>query len=538
MIPKSGYRRGSLGLNLPSGEERPGTPPVRVAGRARPTRRAPDPLSFVYEWFFLPTPAWAGRRMNVNRTVLATFVALSLPVAAHAVTTPAAGYIYTREILPELTEGCVAEAPGGVFVGVGPAQFSFPPPAGTRSILFVTDSGIVRTVATGLNSISDCVYDLASDTLYVTDSGAEFVGAVTGDTVLAIPGDSDAIPVAGLEVLPTGSIPYAFSIDLLGGNLLVSDAAGGGAGSVIEIDLSGMTPSASTFASDFDYTGGLVVDGSNVLISEALQPGFDSAIYSYSSAGAFQSIVSGPTYDHGSVDLAMDADGKVLVTGLPTLAVVDGGVATPLVTGLNGGQMFDAYGGGVAVDPFTGRIDFLASSFSGADDDKGMHRLIPVDKLEVGGGNTTTDCAMELYGVELVSTKPGQRARSAICVDGAACDADGVADGVCTFPLGVCFNVSDPRLADCTPVGVQSIELRGAKPEVDSAQALVDAAAALLPSADSTCVFSDGVRVPLRVSSGGSLRASKGFVRLRAVTDDVRPRKDNDIARLVCEPAL
>ncbi len=473
----------------------------------------------------------------MRRILVATVVAISIHQQADAATVPAAGYIYTREVLPELTEGCVAHAPGGVFVGVGPA-LSFPAPGGTRNILFVSDSGAVRTVATGLNSIADCVYDAAADILYVTDSGAEFSGATTGDTVFAIPGSSNSVPVAGLELLPSGSIPNAFSIDVFGDGLLVSDATGGGSGSVVDIDLSGVTPATSTFASGFDYTGGVIVDGSRVLVSEAVQPSFESALYSYSTAGVYQSTLSGPTYDHGSIDLAIAADASVVATGGSTIvSIAPGPVVTPLVTGLDGGTGFAAFGGGVSVDDLTGRIDFLASSFSGADDDKGIHRLVPVDHLVTGGGNAANDCNLEFYGIQLVAPDPERPARAAICTDGAACDADGVADGTCTFPIGLCINVTDPRLPDCTPTAIASLELTRSQPESAEMTALVAAASSLLPSLESTCVFGDGMRVPVRTSSSGGQRAGKGSVRLLATTDEEHPHKDSDVARLVCEPA-
>ena len=476
-------------------------------------------------------------RKSILRAAAAA-LATSIPIHAAAATVPAAGYIYERQLLSQLTEGCVARAEGGDFVGIGPA-LSFPAPGGTRSIVFVSGSGSVHTVATGLNSIADCVYDATSDTLYVTDSGQEFSGATTGDTVFAIAGDSMSVPVAGLEVLPSGSIQQAFSIDLFGDGLLVSNAAGGGSGSVIDIDLSGVTPTSSIFASGFDYTGGLIVDGSRVLVSEAIDPSFESAIYEYSSAGVLQGTLSGPTYDHGSIDLAISADGKPIATGASTIVTIaGGGVETPLVTGLDGGTGFPAFGGGVSVDAFTGRIDFLASSFSGADDDKSVHRLVRIDTLVTGGGNPASDCAMELYGVELASGSPDRSARLEACVDGAPCDGDGVADGGCSFALGLCWNVSDPRLPDCTPGSVASLELLSAKPESAELTALVAAMAASLPSSQSGCVFSDGVRVPLRASSGGELRRGKATIRLRATTGDEMPHRDLDVARLLCEPPL
>jgi hypothetical protein len=474
-----------------------------------------------------------------NQIIAAAAVAAFVHQSAGAETVPAAGYLYTRTVLAETTEGCIAHAPGGVYVGVGPT-LSFPANGKTRDILFVPDAGATRVVATDLNSIGDCVYDASSDVLYVADSGQEFSGATTGDTVFAISGSAENEAVDGNELLPAGTIPYAFSIDLTPTGLLVSNAAGGGAGSVIAVDLTGVTPSASTFASGFDYTGGVLVDGNRVLVAEALQPSFDSAIYEYSTAGVLQSTYSGPTFSHGSQDLEVAADGLVLVTGNSTIVSVDeSAVVTPLVTGLDGGTGFAAFGGSVSVHETSGRIDFLASSFSGDDDDRSIHRLVPIDRLVTRGGSDSTDCAIELYGVELVPPAEGRPARSAICVDGASCDADGVVDGGCTFPLGICFNVSDPLLPECTPAGIASVTLVREKPEGAGAASLVADAAAAMPIEEATCIYGSGVRVPLREGSEpGDYRRSKGRVQIRATTTDAASVTDTDIVRLVCEPAL
>ncbi len=478
------------------------------------------------------------RKTILAATAVAALVHQSIAVS-DAATQPAAGYLYTRTVLPELTEGCIAHAPGGVYVGVGPAFVSFPPPGGTRQLLFVPDVGASRVVATGFNSFSDCAYDAAADVIYVTDSGAEFTGATTGDTVFAIDGSATNATAAGNEVLASGSIPFAFSVVLVSDGLLVSDAVGNGGGSVVHIDLSGVTPVATTWASGFDYTGGIAVDGTRVLVSEALQPSFDSAIYEYTTAGALQSTYSGPTFSHGSNDLAIAADGNVLATGGSTIVSVDdSAVATPLVTGLDGGTGFDAFGGGVSVDEVTGRIDFLASSFSGADDDKSIHRLVPIDSL-VTRGSKASDCAMEFFGVELVPSAPGRTPRAAICVDGAPCDADGVVDGGCTYPLGLCFNVTDPRLPDCTPTGIASVTLMRDIPEGSGAESVVLDAAGDMPITAPTCVYGSGVRVPLREGSEpGEYRTGKGRVQIRATTTGSPVAADTDVVRLICEPSV
>jgi hypothetical protein len=69
-----------------------------------------------------------------------------------------------------------------------------------------------------------------------------------------------------------------------------------------------------------------------------------------------------------------------------------------------------------------------------------------------GGGSWRTDCLAVLDGpINDPVTKP----KNIVCVDGSSCDADGVVDGVCTFPIAVCANSTfDAR---CTLNGVQSM---------------------------------------------------------------------------------
>ena len=62
-----------------------------------------------------------------------------------------------------------------------------------------------------------------------------------------------------------------------------------------------------------------------------------------------------------------------------------------------------------------------------------------------GGGSTKTDCYAE-FEVES-GTLAGKT--KVDCVDGAACDADGVCNGNCTFRVAVCRNQTDIRA--CTP---------------------------------------------------------------------------------------
>ncbi|HYC57164.1 MAG TPA: hypothetical protein VEL28_19695 [Candidatus Binatia bacterium] len=471
----------------------------------------------------------------MNRLVLAASAAMSFVAFSSHATEPAPGYIYGRSVLSELTEGCIAEGNGGVYVGVGPMQ-AFPPAPATRSIHFLTEGGQEVIVATGLNAISDCWYDRESDLLYVTDNGGNYAGATTGDTVFVFAGDAVADTAdEGNELLPPGSIPFAFGITPLDGNLLITDAAGAGNGSIIEVDLSANPPAMSTFAGGFDYTGGIVRFGEHLAVAESHEGTFDNSLHEYGENGAFVQTISGPTFSHGSIDVAVLPDGAFAVTGNDTIVRVPvTGSPSPLVTGLDGGGSFPAYGGGVDVRPDQLRVSFLASSFSGDDDDKSVHRLVPIQTLVPGRGSETSECVHEFYGATLVETAPGRPAKFAICEDGAACDADGAADGGCTFPVGLCVNVPDDRFADCDPAGISNFQLVASRPQ----GSLVGQGAIYLqnnsPITEPTCVFTDGIRIELRAEG---TRPGKGFVKVRATASGSPTRHDTDVLRMVCEPA-
>jgi subtilisin family serine protease len=110
-----------------------------------------------------------------------------------------------------------------------------------------------------------------------------------------------------------------------------------------------------------------------------------------------------------------------------------------------------------------------------------------------GGGRPRTDCFAEWLVVGTSASEPPKKRKNVVaCTDGASCDQDGKVDGVCTFNLGVCFSVSDPRLVDstgasaCLPVQlaqfkVLSPDLRHHRNPIDTANvaALLNAVAAL-----------------------------------------------------------
>ncbi len=72
-----------------------------------------------------------------------------------------------------------------------------------------------------------------------------------------------------------------------------------------------------------------------------------------------------------------------------------------------------------------------------------------------GGGGTGTDCLSVFFGeANFPSTAP----RHFRCADGDTCDADGVVNGRCTFPVAVCLNDTfAPTVCDMNGVAAVSV---------------------------------------------------------------------------------
>ncbi|GIW41809.1 MAG: hypothetical protein KatS3mg076_2386 [Candidatus Binatia bacterium] len=470
-----------------------------------------------------------SKLLLVGTFALVGFFAWPIPAGAVVSTPP--GYVFDPLVLGSPTQSCVAAGPGGTFVGVGPG-FT----ANAQAVVFVKESGEARLVAFGFNSIGDCAYDRATDALYVTDnaSPAELPGALGGDTVFRVPDASaaSALSASGLELVPGGSVPFAASVTVApDGSVLVGNAAGGGAGEVLSIDP--VTAAVTTFAGGFDFTGGLAVHPptSDVFVAEALGT-FESQITRFDSSGSPVPPVpfAGPSFGFGSFDLAFDLDGRLLATGAfggDVVAFELSGTSQPFVGGLT-------FATGVSVDPFTGRVSIL-SSFSGTDEDRTVHRFVPVSRLVRGGGRKSSDCLHEFYGVALAPLAPGKPPKHAVCTDGDLCDADGKADDRCLFPLGFCLLVDDPALPECSvSTAVEDVALR-VSPNLPTARATSERVSAALPLSASRCFFTDGIEVPVRVKKSGEKKPGGGKVRVAVRAAD--GRRDRDALRLVCLPS-
>ncbi len=132
-----------------------------------------------------------------------------------------------------------------------------------------------------------------------------------------------------------------------------------------------------------------------------------------------------------------------------------------------------------------------------------------------GGGSKKTDCFAEWQA----NTAP-PKGTTIKCTDGTACDADGVADGACTFTVGIC--IQQTNVPGCTPLPITS------GPTVTGAS--------IVPPSDlTTAGCGDGtiVTVPL-IEKKGKCKKSKP-TKLTMVT--VAGRSDKDKLKLICLPA-
>jgi hypothetical protein len=133
-----------------------------------------------------------------------------------------------------------------------------------------------------------------------------------------------------------------------------------------------------------------------------------------------------------------------------------------------------------------------------------------------GGGPAPTDCVIEWGGIS---------GTVATCVDGTACDLDGKADGVCTFPLQACFDVG----GTCGVSTMTSVKV--APKKVAAGAALASAMETLTPGQCTT----PGFAIPVKLSNGITpVKAAVAKLKVTAVADG---KKDPDKLNLTCSPA-
>jgi hypothetical protein len=115
----------------------------------------------------------------------------------------------------------------------------------------------------------------------------------------------------------------------------------------------------------------------------------------------------------------------------------------------------------------------------------------PAAAVVLGGGVAEKDCRLGFGGVDATVGVSG-----VVCIDGSACDVDGVADGTCTFEVALCVGVP---LAGCAGVALDRIDVGGVMlvpPE--------------LPAADGICGPTATVAVPAGAAAATTLRGHLG----------------------------
>jgi hypothetical protein len=266
--------------------------------------------------------------MSTTQRLVAWACALGATVLAAApgaaAVTAAPGWAAHSIPTPGTVQGGVIRSGDVILLGQG--AFG----AGLEQVIRL-DGGVATTIAAGFNALGGFALD-AAGTLYVVDNGGNLAGAVTGDTVYAIPDAltrTTALPAVGAEVVPKGSIPFAQDVALDGSDLIVSDGVGPGAGRVVRVSGGNVT----NLITALDYTAGVTVDGTRLLVGN-VDGSFVGSLSQYTLAGTFVTTLASDL--PGNYAHAIDNDGNILITGLHTedfsssyvIAVAPGGGIT------------------------------------------------------------------------------------------------------------------------------------------------------------------------------------------------------------------
>jgi hypothetical protein len=288
--------------------------------------------------------------MRISATIAGLASVLALGTEAGAALTVAPGYAVQLLPTPGVVQGGAVKRGNVLLVGQG----DFGP--GLESVVRI-EAGRAVTVATGFGGLGG--FDLGSDgTLYVVDNcytqdfGCD--AATTGDTVYAIPDAltrTTPIAAADAEMLPPGSIPFAFDVASTPLGLLVSDAVGPGSGRVVRIDAG----SAVDVVTGLDYAAGLVFDDPSLFVAN-LAADFSGEVREFVNGSPLGALIDGLG---GAAGLALDSDGDLLLGSSSALRAVDAaGETTTLLDGLG-------FAGDVDYDASTGDalvLDFGATA--------------------------------------------------------------------------------------------------------------------------------------------------------------------------------
>lgn len=429
-------------------------------------------------------------RGRLGRLSFVCAVVLSLQGSAAAAVTSNGEYVVGALPFAPTTD----VAFGGTSLFAGSGAFG----VGTESIVRIDADGTVTVLVTNLNSIGGIAFDSAGDRLLFTDNGLDAPpgGATTGDTVYALPSPrtvASSVPADGLALVPDGTIPFAQGVlPLPSGVVLVGDSVGAGLGRVVSV--SGGV--ASDLVTGLDFAAGLALDatGTELLVGDVDAVTFAGSVESFDLSGApLGTFASGLS---GAFDQVLDHTGNLLVTGGFT-----GDFSSSTVVRLDGvnpaGEVATGFGfsAGIDVDTPSGQVavvDFGASQ---------IDTLTPIDRM-TPGGRGKKECHVELWGQDPDRSRSGRPRNRWTCDDGdPACDRDLAVDGKCTYAIGACFGLTDPRAEKCTPLEADSAEV-ALRPKVagsDAFPALQAAVDDVLPVTGAGC----SALVPIEVAAGG-----------------------------------
>jgi hypothetical protein len=164
--------------------------------------------------------------------------------------------------------------------------------------------------------------------------------------------------------------------------------------------------------------------------------------------------------------------------------------------------------------------------------------------LVIGGGGAGGSDCLVVFDAE--ANTPVARPRHVRCADGDACDADGVVNGACVFPVAVCANSTfDPR---CTVSGVASITVEHAldngdprfDPDFQALQTRIDDAIDPPANDADSCTAATHFRVTIEGPfAGNRCRTDTKLVRMTTVSQVLGGRvyADRDRLKLICDPA-
>lgn len=252
----------------------------------------------------------------------AACAALFLTGAAQAAPI-SSGFSISFLATPGAATGDVVAAGGAVFTGAG----SFG--AGAQSVVRI-DGGGTTVLAQGFNSLGGFAYDAANDRLLVGDNAGDLPGAVTGDTLYAIPNPfgTPGTPASAqsLELLPSGSIPGFADLlldpaDASGNALFLTDASASfpPAGRLLAVDLAG---ASALPLHPLAFAAGLAADASVLYVGEALLD-FSGQVSSVALAFPGDPLAPLASLAGGLFDLEIAADGSLLATSGGSILRID-----------------------------------------------------------------------------------------------------------------------------------------------------------------------------------------------------------------------